>query len=156
MARRPGLQAPARILWLVTGDGPSAGVRAMSWLDEVDTGTPERLHSRHARRGQLPPPSASPMSGTNDASASWQLCSSPKRGSLALASVSVVIGVWSASWCNPSMHDSSGTCSGNDMSSADLFSAVAESVVQSRVANLERPPERTGLSIHRKDCCRSV
>ncbi|WP_420621405.1 GNAT family N-acetyltransferase [Candidatus Poriferisodalis sp.] len=51
MARRPGLQAPARILWLVTGDGPSAGVRAMSWLDEVDTGTPERLHSRHARRG---------------------------------------------------------------------------------------------------------
>ncbi len=46
MARRPGLQAPARILWLVTGDGPSAGVRAMSWLDEVDTGTLERLHRR--------------------------------------------------------------------------------------------------------------
>lgn len=51
MARRPGLQAPARIAWLVTGGGPSVGVRAMSWLDEVDTGTPERLHSKYARRG---------------------------------------------------------------------------------------------------------
>ena len=51
MARRPGLQAPARIAWLVTGGGPSAGVRAMSWLDEVDTGTPQRLHSKYARRG---------------------------------------------------------------------------------------------------------
>lgn len=51
MARRPGLEAPARIIWLVTGGGPDAGVRAMSWLDEVDTGTPERLHGRYARRG---------------------------------------------------------------------------------------------------------
>ncbi|WP_419946398.1 GNAT family N-acetyltransferase [Candidatus Poriferisodalis sp.] len=51
MARRPGLQAAARIIWLVTGGGPSAGVRAMSWLDETDTGAPERLHRKHARRG---------------------------------------------------------------------------------------------------------
>lgn len=51
MSRRPGLQVPARIIWLVTGGGPSAGVRAMSWLDETDTGAPERLHRRHARRG---------------------------------------------------------------------------------------------------------
>ena len=51
MAHRPGLEAPARIVWLVTGGGPSVGVRAMSWLNEVDTGTPERLHGRYARRG---------------------------------------------------------------------------------------------------------
>lgn len=51
MAHRPGLEAPARIVWLVTGGGPGAGVRAISWLDEVDTGTPERLHRRYARRG---------------------------------------------------------------------------------------------------------
>lgn len=51
MARRPGLEAPARIMWLVTGGGPSAGMRAMSWLDETDTGAPERLHRKHARRG---------------------------------------------------------------------------------------------------------
>ena len=51
MARRPGLTAPARILWWVTGGGPEGGLRAMSWLDGVDTGTPERLHRRHSRRG---------------------------------------------------------------------------------------------------------
>ena len=51
MARRPGLAAPARILWWVTGGGPEGGLRAMSWLDGVDTGTPERLHRRYSRRG---------------------------------------------------------------------------------------------------------
>ena len=51
MARRPGLTAPARILWWVTGGGPEGGLRAMSWLDGVDTGTPERLHRRYSRRG---------------------------------------------------------------------------------------------------------
>ena len=51
MARRPGLSAPARILWWITGGGPEAGVRAMSWLDGVDTGTPERLHRKYSRRG---------------------------------------------------------------------------------------------------------
>lgn len=53
MARRPGLSAPARILWWITGGGPEAGVRAMSWLDGVDTGTPERLHRKYSRRGVL-------------------------------------------------------------------------------------------------------
>ncbi len=51
MARRPGLPAPARVLWWVTGGGPEAGVRAMSWIDSVDTGTPERLHRKYSRRG---------------------------------------------------------------------------------------------------------
>ena len=51
MARRVGLVAPARILWWVTGGGPEAGLRAMSWLDDVDTGIPERLHRRYSRRG---------------------------------------------------------------------------------------------------------
>ena len=51
MARRSGLTTPARILWWVTGGGPEGGLRAMSWLDSVDTGTPERLHRRYSRRG---------------------------------------------------------------------------------------------------------
>lgn len=51
MGRRTGLSAPARILWWVTGGGSEAGVRAMSWLEDVDTGTPERLHRRYSRRG---------------------------------------------------------------------------------------------------------
>lgn len=51
MARRPGLTAPARILWWITGGGPEGGLRAMSWLDGVDTGSPERLHRRYSRRG---------------------------------------------------------------------------------------------------------
>lgn len=51
MTRRRGLQSPARLLWWVTGGGPEAGVRAMSWLDSVDVGTPERLHRKYSRRG---------------------------------------------------------------------------------------------------------
>ena len=75
MARRPGLAAPARILWWVTGGGREAGVRAMSWLDVVDTGTPERLHRRYSRRGvfDLEQVRRSATSGRGDSSAATVL-----------------------------------------------------------------------------------
>ena len=34
------IEAPARIIWWVSGGGSLGGMRAMSWLDEVETGTP--------------------------------------------------------------------------------------------------------------------
>ena len=70
MARRPGLPSLARILWWITGGGPEAGVRAMSWLDSVDTGTPERLHRRYSRRGvfNLDQVRAAATSGTGGSS----------------------------------------------------------------------------------------
>ena len=47
------LIAPARIIWWVSGGGPLGGVRAMSWLDEVETGRPERLHRKYRDHGVL-------------------------------------------------------------------------------------------------------
>ena len=53
MSPRRFMKAPARIIWWVSGGGPLGGVRAMSWLDEVDTGDPRRLHRRYRDRGVL-------------------------------------------------------------------------------------------------------
>ncbi|MDE0216733.1 MAG: hypothetical protein OXN79_09185 [bacterium] len=53
MAPRSFVEAPARIIWWVSGGGALGGVRAMSWLDEVDTGDPHRLFRKHRDRGVL-------------------------------------------------------------------------------------------------------
>ena len=45
------LQAPARLLWWVSGGGPTGGMRAISWLDAVDVGDPRHLHSKYRNRG---------------------------------------------------------------------------------------------------------
>jgi GNAT superfamily N-acetyltransferase len=49
------LQAPARLLWYISGSGPGVayqpGVVACSQLDSVVTGTPEELHSRYRHLG---------------------------------------------------------------------------------------------------------
>ena len=47
------LQAPARLLWWVSGGGPTGGMRAISWLDAVDVGDPRHLHSKYRNRGVL-------------------------------------------------------------------------------------------------------
>ena len=47
------LEAPARIVWWVSGGGPLGGVRAMSWLDEVERGHPRRLHRKYRHYGVL-------------------------------------------------------------------------------------------------------
>ena len=56
MTPRRSLEAPARIIWWVSGGGALGGVRAMSWLDEVDTGDPHRLFRKHRDRGVLDKP----------------------------------------------------------------------------------------------------
>lgn len=53
MAPRDFVEAPARIIWWVSGGGASGGVRAISWLDEVETGDPHRLFRKHRDRGVL-------------------------------------------------------------------------------------------------------
>jgi len=53
MSPRYFIEAPARIIWWVSGGGPLGGVRAMSWLDEVDTGDPRRLYRKYRDRGVL-------------------------------------------------------------------------------------------------------
>lgn len=53
MTPRRSLEAPARIIWWVSGGGALGGVRAMSWLDEIDTGDPHRLFRKHRDRGVL-------------------------------------------------------------------------------------------------------
>ena len=53
MSPRRSIEAPARIIWWVSGGGQSGGVRAMSWLDEVDTGDPRRLYRKYRDRGVL-------------------------------------------------------------------------------------------------------
>lgn len=53
MSPRRSLDAPARIIWWVSGGKPLGGVRAMSWLDEVDTGDPRRLYRMYRDRGVL-------------------------------------------------------------------------------------------------------
>ena len=52
-SRRDSLRTPSRILWWVSGGGTEGGMRAMSWLETVDTGMPERLHRRYGSRGIL-------------------------------------------------------------------------------------------------------
>ena len=47
------LEAPARLLWWVSGGGPIGGMRALSWLDAVDVGDPRHLHSKYRNRGVL-------------------------------------------------------------------------------------------------------
>ena len=53
MSPRHFVEAPARIIWWVSGGAPLGGVRAMSWLDEVDTGDPRRLYRKYRDRGVL-------------------------------------------------------------------------------------------------------
>ena len=53
MSPRYFIEAPARIIWWVSGGGSLGGVRAMSWLDEVDTGDPRRLYRKYRDRGVL-------------------------------------------------------------------------------------------------------
>ena len=53
MSPRRSIEAPARIIWWVSGGGSLGGVRAMSWLDEVDTGDPRRLYRKYRDRGVL-------------------------------------------------------------------------------------------------------
>ena len=53
MSPRYFVEAPARIIWWVSGGGALGGVRAMSWLDEVDTGDPRRLYRKYRDRGVL-------------------------------------------------------------------------------------------------------
>lgn len=50
---RGSISAPARILWWVTRGGAMGGVRALSWLDEVDTGDPSGLYRKYRNRGVL-------------------------------------------------------------------------------------------------------
>ena len=53
MSPRYFVEAPARIIWWVSGGGSLGGTRAMSWLDEVDTGDPRRLYRKYRDRGVL-------------------------------------------------------------------------------------------------------
>ena len=53
MSPRYFVEAPARVIWWVSGGGSLGGVRAMSWLDEVDSGDPRRLYRRYRDRGVL-------------------------------------------------------------------------------------------------------
>ena len=53
MSPRRFIEAPARIIWWVSGGGSLGGMRAMSWLDEVETGDPRRLHRRYRNFGVL-------------------------------------------------------------------------------------------------------
>ena len=48
-----GLESPARLIWWVSGGGALGGVRAISWLDEVETGDPRRLHRKYRNYGVL-------------------------------------------------------------------------------------------------------
>ncbi|MCY3968282.1 MAG: GNAT family N-acetyltransferase [bacterium] len=52
-APRSSFEVPARIIWWVSGGRAMGGARAMSWLDEVDTGDPQRLFRKHQDRGVL-------------------------------------------------------------------------------------------------------
>ena len=56
MTPRSFVEAPARIIWWVSDGGALGGVRAMSWLDEVETGDPHRLFRKHQDRGVLDKP----------------------------------------------------------------------------------------------------
>lgn len=79
MAPRSFVEAPARIIWWVSGGGALGGVRAMSWLGEVDTGDPHRLFRKHQDRGVLDKPqvlgSAKPSGESGDLAATALLFS---------------------------------------------------------------------------------
>lgn len=47
------LEAPARLLWWVSGGGATGGMRALSWLDATDSGDPRQLHLNYRHRGVL-------------------------------------------------------------------------------------------------------
>lgn len=47
------LEVPARLLWWVSGGGPTGGMRALSWLDATDSGDPRQLHRHYRHRGVL-------------------------------------------------------------------------------------------------------
>ena len=47
------LDSPARLIWWVSGGGPPGGVRAISWLDEVEVGHPRRLYRKYRDYGVL-------------------------------------------------------------------------------------------------------
>lgn len=51
MTPRPSIEAPARIMWWVSGGGAHSGMWALSWLDAVDTGDPNRLYRKYQDRG---------------------------------------------------------------------------------------------------------
>ena len=53
MSPRRFVEAPARIIWWISSGGPTGGVGAMSWLDEVDTGDPRRLYRKYRNYGVL-------------------------------------------------------------------------------------------------------
>jgi hypothetical protein len=53
MAPRQSVEAPARIIWWVSGGGTFGGLRAMSWLDAFDTDDPRRLYRKYRDRGVL-------------------------------------------------------------------------------------------------------
>jgi hypothetical protein len=46
-------ECPERLIWWVSGGGSLGGVRAMSWLDEAETGHPRRLHRKYHNYGVL-------------------------------------------------------------------------------------------------------
>ena len=72
-------EAPARIVWWVSGGGAIGGVRAISWLDDVETGDPYRLYRKYRHRGVLDEAqvvgSAKPMGKTGRLSATALLFS---------------------------------------------------------------------------------
>ena len=53
MSLRTSIEAPARIIWWVSGGGAFGGVRAISWLDAVDSGDPHHLYRKYRDRGVL-------------------------------------------------------------------------------------------------------
>ncbi len=46
-------ETPARVIWWISGGGSLGGVRAISWLDEVETGPPHRLYRKYRDHGVL-------------------------------------------------------------------------------------------------------
>ncbi|MYC68644.1 MAG: hypothetical protein F4X12_20200 [Acidobacteriia bacterium] len=47
------LETPSRLLWWVSGGGLTGGMRALSWLDAMDSGDPRQLHLKYRHRGVL-------------------------------------------------------------------------------------------------------
>ncbi len=61
-------ECPARLIWWISGGGSLGGVRAVSWLDEAETGHPRRLHRKYHNYGVL------------DEAQVLDAASSPRRG----------------------------------------------------------------------------
>ena len=47
------MEAPSRIIWWVSGGKDLGGVRAMSWMDECETGPARDIHSKYSEHGVL-------------------------------------------------------------------------------------------------------